>query len=1666
MRSVTGLPFWSMARPLRAQDWRWYVLLAVTALLRLLANDWDGGHFFHPDERRIAMAVCELSFRPLQLNPHFFAYGSLPIYIVRGVSSLLSLLDESWNHYDEIIRLGRWISGIFAVLTVLLLVRLGERLYSRPAGFLAGFLLAACPLHIQNAHFVTVDTLLCFLVLLALYLLITAAGRGTRRHYGLAGAAIGLAVATKFSALPLLGPLVVAIVLGHRIGRGMPASIGLLMCSLAAACIAVAVAQPYAFIDFAAYSHDIAEQSRMVRHAGLVPYTNQYIGTINYIYEIGQLVFWGMTPLLGAVAVWATVRRVALTVRNHATDDLILSAWVVPFFLITGWFEVKFVRYLLPIYPFMILWAADWLWNAVRLRAWGRTLLWAVSASTLLAAFAFCTIYTRDHTAVSASNWAYRHIPAHSTLLTAHWEEGFPLSVADNSSSQYRFIEIPYYETDTTAKVNLLSENLAVADYIVFPTKRIYGAITQAASKFPLTNNYFHLLFAGDLGYTLSFAQASRPRLFGIAFPDELGDESLSVYDHPKVLIFRNTAHLDAGVIAERILFGIPSKKLSRNDILLADVDDAGERPTDPAGAPDSSDLLFLLQFASLLEALGFGAYFLLRRWLPEPGGYGLAKVLGLLGFAYPLWLMVSTGVFTFSRSTTLLVSSAWLLASLYGIRAWRPSERREMAVTEAVFWSAFGLFLLVRAFNPEIYWGEKPMDFAILNALYRTETLPPPEPWFGGSTLHYSYFGQFMIAAIGKTCGIPPGVMFNLGIALTAALTAVAAFAAGCTLGNTLRSGILSAVFVALIGNLSALRELGQRRALDFDYFWATSRVVPDTINEYPFWSLLFADLHAHVLVMPLTLTFLALIVWRAKLREGTARSARIPLFVLLGLTLGAIPVTNTWSLFSFGTLLPFLLGCMEFTRTGWARRSALSAMVLVLLGATLVLAALSHGSGLAGILSLPSDMPAAFYPIAAIGCFGLAAQRLMSSTTHATLGLFALAAILFLPYWLVWQPPPSNWSLVRDNFVNVSEYALIFGLFLFVAVSYLVVVGAKSSKWASGSGLRARPFGFFAAGLAVAMAALLVTALPVVERIVAIPGASSIRFGAASLAIAALYLAVRSRVAVEQRLILALFSFGLLLTAAVDVVTIWDRMNTVFKFYLDAWLVFSVASAAAISELLQAAPATCKLKRVWTVGLSVLIGTGFVTAATAPVGLLSTRRVPSPRPTLNGTAYLALRDPHEKAAYDWLNQHIGGTPVIAEAYGPSYGDYARVSMNTGLPTVLGWDYHVYQRGHRWPAIDRRKADLKTLYTSGIKSDVASILKRYHVSLVYVGELERRAYAGANWVRFANWNDLLHPIYQNAGVNIYAVKGQFSGAMPSTTIEAVPELAADASADQTTLPDGQLRQARGVSADQEGNNYVADFGNDRIQKFDKDFVFISGWGWTGTLTGQFKQPGDVFVAKEPSVVFVADTWNHRIQRFSPNGGYLGEWGNGFFGPRGITVSRDGTVYVSDTGNHRVRRFTVSGEELSSWGRSGAAPGEFRDPIGVATDAEGRVYVCDNGNARLQIFDRDGRFLRLFPVDGWTTAAFSEPHAIVSQERLIWVTVPLDGAIRAYDMDGHVVHQIDGANRTGGAIFKRPIGITFGASGRTLVISDVEHGLVRLPIPDDGAPDETLPMAP
>jgi len=172
---------------------------------------------------------------------------------------------------------------------------------------------------------------------------------------------------------------------------------------------------------------------------------------------------------------------------------------------------------------------------------------------------------------------------------------------------------------------------------------------------------------------------------------------------------------------------------------------------------------------------------------------------------------------------------------------------------------------------------------------------------------------------------------------------------------------------------------------------------------------------------------------------------------------------------------------------------------------------------------------------------------------------------------------------------------------------------------------------------------------------------------------------------------------------------------------------------------------------------------------------------------------------------------------------------------------------------------------------------------------------------------------------------------------------------------------DGQLDGPNGLTVDASGNVYVADTGNDRVQKFDPSGTFLTKWGSHGAGNGQFDAPMDV-ATDSLGEVYVADRDNNRIQRFTPIGGFLGKWGTAgpgsgeFQQPIAVTADSQRNVYVVDYTNARIQVFRPTGVFVEQWGSVGAGDGQFNGPSSIALGSGARIYVADAGNNRVQMF--------------------------------------------------------------------------------------------------------------
>jgi tripartite motif-containing protein 71 len=259
----------------------------------------------------------------------------------------------------------------------------------------------------------------------------------------------------------------------------------------------------------------------------------------------------------------------------------------------------------------------------------------------------------------------------------------------------------------------------------------------------------------------------------------------------------------------------------------------------------------------------------------------------------------------------------------------------------------------------------------------------------------------------------------------------------------------------------------------------------------------------------------------------------------------------------------------------------------------------------------------------------------------------------------------------------------------------------------------------------------------------------------------------------------------------------------------------------------------------------------------------------------------------------------------------------------------------------------------------------------------------------------------------------------------------------------------GEFAEPRGLATDAQGNLYVADSKNNRIQKLSPTGDVLAVWGEKGDQPGQFNDPHGVAVGPDGSV-YVADTWNHRVQKFDANGKFIKAWqpDPGFWGPRGIAVNKDGTVFVTDTGNKRVVAFNKDGVQIDYWGSDGSAPSQFIEPVGVAVNPANEVVVADTGNRRLQFFNPDGTFLREWPVNGMEEF-YTEPYLAMHGDD-VFVTDSFMHRFARYD--DNKLTGVWGQSGSGSGQFNRPIGIAVAPDGSVYVSDTMNNRIEKFTI--------------
>ncbi len=971
-------------------------------------------------------------------------------------------------------------------------------------------------------------------------------------------------------------------------------------------------------------------------------------------------------------------------------------------------------------------------------------------------------------------------------------------------------LNLQVYWDDNADKLARFLYTLNETDYIIIPTNHQYAQITRLPQRYPLTTEYYRQLigcpegediitcyrtaepgtYQGNLGFELVATFESYPTLGPIRINDQAAEEAFTFYDHPKVLIFHKTEDYDPASVAAILgavdystainltpgqLDAYKSLMLTATDWKVQQEGGTWSELFDYDAIQNKYPGLGVVLWYLVIFVVGLLAYPLTRVAFPglPDRGYPLARIVGLLLWAWLSWMAGSLGL-TYTKP--IIAVALGVVALIGGWQAWRQREElkeefrekwKYFLLIEIIFLAFFLLDLGSRLGNPDLWHpskgGERPMDFAYFNAVLKSTTFPPYDPWYAGGYINYYYYGYVIVGTPVKLLGIVPSIAFNFILPTLYAMLALAAFSVIWNLIEHNRhqtgeprswlsehrlplfGGLSGSASLLLLGNLGIVRlfALGFQRIAapggvieganlfekiwwtlkgfglalvgqnlpyaNGDWYWFCTRIFPVEngidFYEFPLFTFLYSDLHAHMIAYMITVLVLAwalsVLLSRAQWKSKTDLAVSL---LVGGLIIGSLKPTNTWDFYTY-----FVLA------------------LVVVFYAVIRYATVDH--------FLP-NLPAGLKRMAlAFGAAGLLA------------GLSILMYQPFSQWFGQAYDSIQKWTGARTP---VSIFLTQWGVFLFFIISWLAW---ETRQWMASTPVSAlrklRPYREL-----ILMAVVLVLFFLVGQQIWVMSSSQNIPWPhvtslwiSVPVAIWAAVLLFRPGISDGKRLVLFMIGTGLFLTMVVELLVIEGdigRMNTIYKFGVQTWVLLGISAAAAfawlLSEIHEWHP---QWRTVWSVFATLLASGAFLFLLIAGADKIRDRMALTTPHSFDSMEYMNYARygqygvdmdlSEDYRAIRWMQENIQGSPVIVEAApaGSQYTWLGRISIYTGLPSVVGWEWHEIQQRVLFTAqVMSRGIETDQFYATTDMTLTLDFLEKYDVEYIIIGQLERAKYA------------------------------------------------------------------------------------------------------------------------------------------------------------------------------------------------------------------------------------------------------------------------------------------------------------------------------------------------
>ena len=693
--------------------------------------------------------------------------------------------------------------------------------------------------------------------------------------------------------------------------------------------------------------------------------------------------------------------------------------------------------------------------------------------------------------------------------------------------------------------------------------------------------------------------------------------------------------------------------------------------------------------------------------------GYLFSKTIGIAITGYIMWLLSSLKILKFSSTACMFSLALGLVLNIaigvYKMRKAKGSNFLREKITlpkglgeiffkeEIMFFLIFLILVYIRGFKPEAFGTEKFMDYGFMTSMARTDYMPPEDFWFSGTKLNYYYLGQFFATFLSKLSFVPVSHGYNLMLMMIGAFTFMLSYSIVYNLVDKFikdkeiqsrnkfikeTSGVLAGIAVAFAGNMQytiyrwivpAVEKIQAKAEVSSYWFPDATRFIgyfPETndktIHEFPSYSFILGDVHAHVIDLLFVLTVLGILLGWLYSREGKRSDykgflAEIfqPAHILIGFFLGIFQATNFW------------------------------------------------------------DFPIYFIVAGAIILFSNAiVYKFKGKAVGITLlqGSFIiiLSLVFILPFTINFDPMSTRILLVQYSTANWQLW-ILWGLPVAMVIMFLL---SMISDYVKGKREEVSIFSF--------MEYLHPSSLYIIT--------------------------------------IGLCAIGLVLIPEILYVEDiysgdYKRANTMFKLTYQAFVMFGLSLGYIFPRIFIYGRRRLRTL-VATIGFVLFITTlGYpINGTKSWYGNIFDRQAYK---GMDATAFMEEEMPEDYLATMWLNDNIEGNPIVLEANGDSYTNYQRVSVITGLPTVLGWHTHEWLWKSDKSAVDARAEDVMTIYTSEDIQEVRNLIEKYNISYIYVGQLEQEKYEGVNNELLKSLGEMVYPSkeLQDMGLRTYIIQ-------------------------------------------------------------------------------------------------------------------------------------------------------------------------------------------------------------------------------------------------------------------------------------------------------------------